>query len=249
MKLIATTDLHYNLQQFDWLLQVADRFDYVALCGDLLNVAGFLELELQITVVSEYLQKISQLSKVLVCSGNHDVETKNLDGEYTAAWLQPLSSDRIFVDWTAVEDGDTLISVCPWWDGPKSREDMAAMLADHAKRRKDKWIWLHHAPPDASRVSWTGKRHGGDKFLNELIKKHEPTFVFSGHIHNAPFYQAGGWVDRIHRTWVCNPGQQPGHAPTAIQLDLDQMSAIFDSSEGRETADLSDLDVVPFANP
>ena len=210
-------------------------------------MAGYLDLELQITVIEEYLQKLSKQTRVIACSGNHDGETKTKSGEYTAAWLQALGSETLFVDWQKVQDDDLLISVCPWWDGPESREDMAQMLEKHSHLPHKKWVWIHHAPPDKCRVSWTGKRHGGDKFLNGLIERYEPTFVISGHIHTAPFYQVGGWVDRLHNTWVCNPGSQPGPVPTTIQLDLEKMSAIFDSSEGRETADLSDPDVLPFA--
>ena len=246
MKLLITSDLHYNLQQFEWLLRVAPDFDYVVLAGDLLNVAGYLELELQITVVGEYLERLSKVSRVIVCSGNHDGETKTESGEYTAKWLQAIASETLFVDWQEVRDRDVLISVCPWWDGPESRKEMDQMLEKHSRLEYKKWLWIHHAPPDQCRVSWTGKRHGGDKFLNELIKRYEPTFVISGHIHTAPFYQAGGWVDRLHNTWVCNPGNQPGPVPTTIQLDLGTMGAIFDCSEGRETADLSDPAVLPF---
>tara|TARA_A100001037_G_C15118687_1_gene622719 strand:+ start:869 stop:1618 length:750 start_codon:yes stop_codon:yes gene_type:complete len=242
LKLLVTSDLHYNLQQFDWLLQTADRYDYVVLAGDLLNVAGYLELEVQITVISEYLQTLSQRTKVIACSGNHDGENKTRSGEYTATWMQGIATDRIFVDWQHVHDDDTAISVCPWWDGPESRQAMAEMLAEHSQHPAKKWVWVHHAPPDACRVSWTGKRHGGDRFLNQLIELYHPTVVFSGHIHTAPFYQVGGWVDRIGKTWVCNPGHQPGPVPTTIQFDLSTMMAVFDSSEGRETADLSDLD-------
>ncbi|MDA7657257.1 metallophosphoesterase family protein [Verrucomicrobia bacterium] len=246
MKLLVTSDLHYNLQQFDWLLRIAERYDYVIIAGDLLNVAGYLELELQITVVAEYLQSLSQRTQVIVCSGNHDGDTKTTKGEYTAAWLQGIRSDTLFVDCQSVQAKGVLFSVCPWWDGPHSRKDMADMLVKHAQLPHEKWVWIHHAPPDQCRVSWTGKRYGGDKFLNQLIETHSPTVVFSGHIHTAPFYQAGGWVDRINRSWVCNPGSQPGPMPTTIQFDLEKMSAVFDSSEGRETADLSDLDVLPF---
>ncbi len=246
MKLLITSDLHYNLQQFDWLLRTADRYDYVIIAGDLLNIAGYLELELQITVIAEYLQNLSQRTKVVVCSGNHDGESKTEAGEYTATWLQDIRSDSLFVDWQAVQDKGNLISICPWWDGPESREEMTAMLERHSHMEKDKWIWIHHAPPDECRVSWTGKRYRGDKYLNQLIAKYKPTVVFSGHIHAAPFYQAGGWVDRMNESWVCNAGHQPGPMPTTIQFDLEKMSAIFDSSEGRETADLSDLNVLPF---
>ena len=246
MKLLVTSDLHYNLQQYDWLLQTGEFYDYVVIVGDLLNIAGFLEHELQITVVSEYLVSLSQKTKVVVCSGNHDGEVKNSAGEFTAAWLRSLHSDTLTVDGQCTEDEGTLFSICPWWDGPHSRGEMVAMLERHSQLKRERWIWLHHAPPDACRVSWTGKRHGGDSFLNGLIEKYEPTIVLSGHIHTPPFYQASGWIDRLHKTWVLNPGNQPGSIPTTIQLDMTKMAAIYDSSEGREIADLSDLAVLPF---
>lgn len=234
MKLLLTSDLHYNLQQFDWLIRNGQHYDYVIVAGDLLNIAGYLELEVQITVISEYLRNLSRLTNVIVCSGNHDGETRNRQGEFNAAWLQKIASETLFVDWQAVRAPGVLISICPWWDGHSTKAKMVAMLEDHAEMPHKKWVWIHHAPPDRCRVSWTGKRFGGDPFLNVLIKKHSPTLVFSGHIHSAPFYEKGGWVDRLHETWVCNPGNQPGAIPTTIQFDLDEMKAIFDSSEGRE---------------
>ncbi len=246
LKLLVTSDLHYNLRQFDWLLQTADRYDCLIIAGDLLNVAGYLELELQITVISEYLQKLSRSTQVVVCSGNHDGGTKNSAGEYTAAWLQTIRSKSLFVDGQCLQTKDgSLLSVCPWWDGMQSRADMVRMLEEHNQRPRSKWVWAHHAPPDRCRISWTGKRYGGDKFLNRLIERFSPTVVFSGHIHTAPFYQAGGWIDRVHNSWVCNPGNQPGPVPTIIQFDLAKMTAVFDCSNERARADLNDPDGWP----
>lgn len=247
LKLLVTSDIHYNLRQFDWLLQTANRYDCLIIAGDLLNVAGYLELELQITVVSEYLRKLSGLTQVAVCSGNHDGETKNRFGEYTAAWLQSIRSKSLLVDGQCLQTNGALLSVCAWWDGARSRAEMAQMLEKHSRLPHSQWMWAHHEPPDQCRVSWTGKRHGGDKFLNPLIQRYSPTVVFSGHIHTAPFYQAGGWIDRVHNSWVCNPGNQPGPVPTTIQLDLKTMTAIFDCNEGREIAELNAPDGWPSA--
>jgi Icc-related predicted phosphoesterase len=55
--------------------------------------------------------------------------------------------------------------------------------------------------------------------------------VFSGHIHNAPFYPDGSWIDRIGETWVFNPGRQIGPRPTSIVFDLDAMTAEWFSLE------------------
>jgi Icc-related predicted phosphoesterase len=59
-----------------------------------------------------------------------------------------------------------------------------------------------------------------------------PDLVLSGHIHNAPFYDEGSWIDRIGKTWVFNPGRQIGPRPTSIVFDLDAMTAEWFSLEG-----------------
>src|SRR5207253_2812461 len=100
--------------------------------------------------------------------------------------------------------------------GPATRAELEAQLARDAARRNGRWIWIHHAPPDKSPVSWTGKHFGGDECLVEWIRKYEPDLVLSGHIHNAPFYPGGSWIDRLGKTWVFNPGRQIGAQPTFI---------------------------------
>ncbi len=247
MKLLITSDLHYNLRQLDWLLETAKYYDCVIIAGDLLNIAGYLDLELQITVISEYLRKLSRETKLLVCSGNHDGEARDRHGEFVAGWLHNLKSNSLLVDGQKLNTDRALITVCPWWDGEKTKLKMTRLLEDHSRSRQGlQWIWLHHAPPNGCRISWTGKRYGGDKYLNHLIERFAPDFVISGHIHTAPFYQAGGWIDRIGKCWVCNPGNQPGRIPTTIQLDLEKMTAVFDCCEGRESVNLNDPDESPF---
>ena len=238
MKLLVTSDLHYNLPQFDWLLRVANRYDALVIGGDLLNIAGYLDLEIQITVISNYLRRMSELTRVMVCSGNHDGESRDDSGEFEARWLRSIRSETLLVDDDRFLQDGQLFTICPWWDGKRSRERMEGLLEEHSRLARSRWIWIHHAPPNLCRVSWTGKRHGGDGFLNKLIERHSPDLVISGHIHTAPFYEAGGWLDRIGSTWVCNPGSQPGPIPTTIQLDLENGTAIFDSSGGRESASL-----------
>ena len=135
-----------------------------------------------------------------------------------------------------------LVTVCPWWDGPVSRGEIEAQLAREATRPREKWVWIHHAPPDRSPVSWTGKKFGGDDALIEWIKRFNPDIVLSGHIHNAPFYPDGSWVDRIGRTWVFNPGKQIGPRPTFITLDLPPMTAQWFSNEGESIRQLTAAD-------
>ena len=71
MKILLVADIHYGLRQFDWLVQAAPNFDAVVIAGDLLDVAGHADLDTQIVVVSQYLERLRGLTHVLVCSGNH----------------------------------------------------------------------------------------------------------------------------------------------------------------------------------
>jgi len=116
-------------------------------------------------------------------------------------------------------------------DGPVSRAELEKLLNQAATRVAGKWIWIHHAPPDRSPVSWTGSKFAGDKYLVEWIRRFGPDLVLSGHIHNAPFYPDGSWIDRIGKTWVFNPGRQIGPRPTSIVFDLGAMTAEWFSLE------------------
>ncbi|HET9374926.1 MAG TPA: hypothetical protein VFO40_08130 [Chthoniobacterales bacterium] len=82
----------------------------------------------------------------------------------------------------------------------------------------------------------------GDEFLRESIIRFSPDVVLSGHIHNAPFYKGGAWVDRIAKTWVFNVGRQPGSWPTYIVLNLDTMPAEWTSFEKRSVQRLPLVD-------
>jgi Icc-related predicted phosphoesterase len=234
MKILAVSDLHFGLTQFDWVAQQAGNYDAVILAGDLLDVGGHLDLDAQITVVVKYLRTISARTKLLVCSGNHDGDEKNDTQEYVARWLQRVRAAGLVVDGAGVTLGDLRISVCPWWDGPATRANMEQFLrAEQAMPAKTR-LWVHHAPPDGVGVSWTGKIHAGDTFLVNTINALGPDFVFSGHIHNSPFRTGGAWASRIGRTWIFNAGMQLGAPPAYIELDLARRTARWVSQAGDE---------------
>jgi Icc-related predicted phosphoesterase len=238
MKLLFVADLHYALKQFDWVAANAARFDATVIGGDLLDLGSFLDLDVQIVVIEKYLNRLRRDTPLIVSSGNHDTDRRNESGEAIAQWLREAKAPQLFVDGDGVEFNGTLITVCPWWDGPITRAEVEQQLAADAARPKAKWIWIHHAPPDQSPVSWTGKVYGGDPYLVEWIERFQPDLVLSGHIHNAPFYPEGSWVDQLGKTWVFNPGKQPGPQPTFLAIDLDQMSVEWVSIEGEDQRQL-----------
>ena len=58
MKILYVADLHYSLKQFDWLVANAAPYDVVAIGGDLLDVGGLLDPDVQIVVVEKYLRRL-----------------------------------------------------------------------------------------------------------------------------------------------------------------------------------------------
>jgi predicted MPP superfamily phosphohydrolase len=57
---------------FDWLLAQAPSFDLIAIAGDLLDMFSSVPRLQQSRDVSRWLQELSKITRVAVCSGNHD---------------------------------------------------------------------------------------------------------------------------------------------------------------------------------
>ncbi len=235
MKILVVADIHYSLKQYDWLLAVAGGFDLVILAGDLLEIASSVERRAQVIVVRTYLEQLAEKTRVAVCSGNHDLDATDPAGEQVAAWMRDLGDMGIASDSTTLRIGGTLVTICPWWDGPEAREAIGAQLALASREPRDRWIWVYHAPPADSPVSWGGKRSFGDEALSRWIETYAPDIVVSGHVHQSPFVSEGSWADRIGSSWVFNTGQQIGPVPAHIVFDLGAGSAFWFSIYGNET--------------
>jgi Icc-related predicted phosphoesterase len=237
MRLLFVADLHYTLKQFDWIAANAGAYDLVVIGGDLLDLGSALDFDVQIVIIEKYLHRIRQRTRLLVSSGNHDGDSRNAADESVAEWLLLARTDGLFVDGDSAELGETRVTACPWWDGPVSRGQLESLLAREAPTKPRRWIWSHHAPPDHSSVSWSGKQFAGDQFLREWIGRFEPSLVLSGHVHNAPYYAGGSWIDLVGETW--DPGRQIGPAPAYITLDLEKLTAEWISMEGRSIRELT----------
>jgi len=238
MKLLLVSDLHYALKQLDWVYGVADRFDVIVIAGDHLDLSAIAAIDAQIVVVSKYLARLRTRTRLLVCSGNHDLDRRNADGERQATWLVPGKLPGVASDGDFLEIDDTAITICPWWDGPLGCRAVGRQLARDAARRCGRWIWVYHAPPADSPVSWAGTRHYGDAELVRWIHEYQPDAVLTGHIHQSPFRSGGSWVDRIGTTWVFNAGRQIGPCPTHVVIDLAEHRAMWFSLAGNEVVPL-----------
>ncbi len=241
MKLLLVSDLHYAVKQFDWLNSVARRFDVMVIAGDQLDISSAVGMDVQIVVIRKYLQRLQAATRLLVSSGNHDLNADGEDGERFARWVTEARSLGCVVDGDRIEIEDTLVTVCPWWDGPSGRDRVGAQLAADTAHRRSRWIWVYHAPPDQSPVSWTGTKHYGDSDLVRWIEQYRPDFVLTGHIHQAPFRSGGSWIDRIGTTWIFNAGRQIGPCPTFVTMDTATMQAMWFSLAGNEVVRLDGL--------
>jgi Icc-related predicted phosphoesterase len=238
VRLLLVSDLHYTLRQLDWVADRATTFDAVVIAGDLLDISSVVPVEAQIALVEQFLARLGQQTLVIVGSGNHDLDGPDAQGEQAAGWLSQLEMPGVEVDGATVELGDSLVTVCPWWDGPLGRSRVVEQLARDAARGVRPWIWVYHWPPTGSPTAWTGRSSYGDADLLAWISEHQPDLVLAGHVHQSPFADGGSWSDRIGRTLVLNAGRQIGPEPTHIVIDLEAGVARWRSLEGEAEVSL-----------
>ena len=144
MRCLVVADLHYSLPQFDWLLAAAGEFDLVIFAGDALDVGSFVDFRAQIVVVKKYLSLLSGITRVILCSGNHDLDERNPEGEKVARWIGEVRELGIACDGDSFALGDTFFTVCPWWDGPLVKQRLTEQLSIAAASRPTQWLSLIH---------------------------------------------------------------------------------------------------------
>ena len=187
MRILAVSDLHYRLPHYDWLVRASSEADVVALCGDLADVVNPVPIDVQSVVLGKYLTALSSEALVLASSGNHDLDGPGAHGEQVAGWLRRVTDEGVHTDGASIDVDDVRFTICPWWDGPVTREEVGAQLAAAAVDRPATWIWLYHAPPAGTPLCKDGRREFPDHDLAAWIEQYQPDVVFCGHIHQAPW--------------------------------------------------------------
>jgi predicted phosphodiesterase len=238
MQVLLVSDLHYDLRKLDWLLDQAAEQDVLVLAGDLLDIASTVPLDAQIAVLLEYLSRMAGRTQVIVCSGNHDLDSRDDSGEKSTRWLDEGRALGVTVDGDSLRLDGWLLTACAWWEGPTTLAALEARLAAAAGLRTDRWLWVWHGPPDGP-LSWTGATSYGDPELPRLVEEHRPDIVLCGHIHQAPYTDTGSWHTRQDATWLFNPGHQRGPVPSHIRLDLERGRAQWWSYAGSDAVDLT----------
>jgi Icc-related predicted phosphoesterase len=225
VRILVASDLHYRLPHYDWLVRAADDVDVVALAGDLADVVSPVPFGVQVVVLERYLVTLAQHATVLAASGNHDLDGPGDLGEQVATWLLDLRQDSLLCDGASVDLDGIRFTVCPWWDGPATRNAVAAQLAAAAIDRPATWVWLYHAPPAGTVLCNDGRRVFPDHELAAWIEQYQPELVMCGHIHQAPWVDGGSWHAQLGKTWVFNAGKQIGPIPPHITIDTESGTA------------------------
>ena len=240
MKILVVSDIHYSLKQFDWLVAHLKPYDLVVIAGDMMELGSYVESDTQAAVMEQYFRKICSEVPLVVCSGNHDLVDDG-DGVRSSEWLADIAIPGLVVDHGCYEDESLRILSFPWWEEEAERARVDDWLASQHRPNDDRpVIWIHHAPPRGAKTSWDGRRDLGDTTILKWIETYGPTLVLSGHVHNAPYYPEGSWIDRIGKTVVTNGGQQIGDAPATIVVEWEHGALTWCGMEGCQEDSLRD---------
>ena len=214
--ILITADLHYRKKWFEWLIRQASGFEAVFIAGDFLDMFVTEPRTAQAREVQSWLRRLSEATKVAICSGNHDSAGKQVtwDRAPVYQWLAELGKvTNIITDGCTRLLDDTIITTVPYHCSPPQK---AIWLDRGASLRKShleqKWIVLHHVPPPL-RPSPTAE----EMEALDLVKTYRPDFFISGHIHDLPYQVGNTWRKNIGETTIIMPGQLldspiPNHA-------------------------------------
>lgn len=234
MKILIVSDIHYSLRQFDWLVSNCGDHDMVIIAGDVMELASAVDTDTQAAVVGQYFRKICADRPLIVCSGNHDL-VEEFDGTRSTEWLEDLAIPGLVVDHGSWENDQVRILSLPWWESEEDRDRIESWLDEQVNENDLRPVfWVNHAPPMGAKISWNGKRDLGDKHLVGWIERWRPTAVISGHIHNAPYYPDGSWIDKVGDTVVINGGRQIGEKPATIEIEMTEGVIVWCGMEGCE---------------
>ena len=91
MKILHTTDLHFNQKWLKWIEKQQNNFDIFCFSGDFLESSKDETLAEQIEWVTRWIKKFKK--PLFTCSGNHDIE--ELDNE---EWLNKIDTSNYYPD-------------------------------------------------------------------------------------------------------------------------------------------------------
>jgi Icc-related predicted phosphoesterase len=185
MKILHTTDLHFNLQWFKWIENQQDKYDVFCISGDFLDSSKDETLLKQIELVSEWIKKFQK--PLFVCSGNHDIdELENED------WLNKINTSNYYPDNCIKTINGVKFGCYAFIDSQGYYEfDDCDILITHLPPAKTK------ASTDENGNDW------GDYELKRTIDNNiiSAKIILCGHMHHPT-----RTIDKLKDTTIYNPG-------------------------------------------
>jgi Icc-related predicted phosphoesterase len=218
MQILITADLHYREHWFRWLITQAGDYDLICIAGDLLDMFSREPRMVQAMEVSRWIRELAKLSRVAICSGNHDDAGRQISADRTPVyeWLFALGKEpNIITDGVTQTVNDLIVTTVPYHC---SREQKSVWLDRGSTLRRQlgsSWLMLHHAPP----ISFPGSI-GEERESEELLQRYRPTYFISGHSHQFPYLAERSWMRVIKGVHLLVPGQLLAASfPNHIVLD------------------------------
>lgn len=185
MKILHTTDLHFNQKWFQWIAQQQDEFDIFCVSGDLLESSKDELLLEQIAWITNWIIEFKK--PLFVCSGNHDIE--EFDNE---DWLNKIDTSHYFPDNYKATINGVEFGCFPYL-GAEGYYDY-----DECD------VLITHVPPTNTKTSIDKNGNDwGDKELYRAIKNGlvNPKIILCGHLHS-PIKT----IDNLGSTTIYNTG-------------------------------------------
>lgn len=167
MKILHTTDLHFNKRWCEWINDQQPGYDAICITGDFLDSSKPEPLDTQMEWMSGWLRDFYK--PVFVCSGNHDLEDWSGDGDWLGL-IPNICSDNMIKTLDGIKFG------CVPYVDPDFLEFGKCDVV------------LYHLPPARSEtaIDRTTKADWGDKGLARVLNSGAlaPKVLLCGHIHN-----------------------------------------------------------------
>jgi Icc-related predicted phosphoesterase len=200
MKILHTSDLHFNTQWFEWIANQQDEYDVFVISGDFLDSSKEESLVEQIVWVSAWIRAFNK--PLFVCSGNHDIE--EFDDE---EWLNRIDTENYYPD-NSKKNIEGIRFGCYPFIGAEGYYDF-----------DDVDVLITHVPPACTDVAIASdsKDDWGDRELYDALvrKTIKPKMILCGHMHN-PISQKC----TIGNTEVFNAAYGTGDMPLYHSIDL-----------------------------
>lgn len=197
MKILHTTDLHFNKNWFYWLEKEQNNFDVFCITGDFLDNSKKESLSEQIKWITKWMENFKK--PLFICSGNHDIE--DLDNEN---WLSDITN--------VYSDNNTKII-----NGIKF--GCIPYIAPEFSDFDDCKIILNHVPPAKTKTAIHKKIDDdwGDEELRRILQKKiiNPFAVLCGHMH-----YPRETIDKINDSIIYNPGVSKKDIPNYHIIEL-----------------------------